>query len=86
MSEKRVNTTFAADVFITNCGGSILWLETEDGETVKIQEERTDFNDGTSRFGRVYSRELQDDNGEMFLTFRGTMYYMSQFYNRFWGR
>ena len=58
-----------------------------DGETVKIQEERTDFNDGTSRFGRVYTREIKYDGyRQPYITFRGTRYYMEQFYNRSWGR
>lgn len=83
MNKKRVNTTFAADVFITNCGGSILWLETEDGITTKIQEETTDFVNGGSRFGRVYQKEIEwDDNGQPYITWKGRQLYMDEFYDR----
>lgn len=79
-NEKRVNTKYAADVFITNCGGSILWLET-DGETAKIQEERNSI-DGKAKFGRVYEREVMYNEDDPYITFRGAKYPTSQFYAR----
>jgi len=83
MNRKRVNTTFAADIFITNGGGSILWLETEDGKTAKVQEETTDFANGGSRFSRVYTREIeQNKDGQFYIRWRGRQLYMEEFYDR----
>ncbi len=80
----RLDTRYAADIFITNCGGSILWLET-DGENAKIQEE-TNLAGEAPKFGRIYTRPVLYDGDKAFINFRGRKRYMEEFYDRQWGR
>lgn len=82
-NEKRVCTNYAADIHVSNCGGSILWLET-DKEMAKIQEETGYAGTGT-KFGRVYTRKIDSDEHGEFVLFRRRKCHVEEFYDRNWG-
>jgi len=77
--EKKVNTNYAADIFVSNCGGIILWVECNDGEHVKCQEE----TDG--KFSRVSNCAINyNRKGEAYITHKNRRVYMSNCYRRNW--
>ncbi len=77
--EKKVNTNYAADLFVSNCGGTILWVEADGGDTVKCQEE----TDG--KFSRVSTCTIRyNHKSEAYIIHKNRRIYMSNCYRRNW--
>ena len=80
--EKKINSKFAADICVSNIGGSILWIgeETKDGERVKAQEE-IGFTDEHG-FSRVMQKKLYSSRKGSYVLHKGRRYYLNEFYRR----
>ncbi len=82
--KRKISSHSAADVCITNCGGTILWLgnTTADGEYIYAQEE-IGFEE-VQGFSRLLRKKIFHSRKGSYVKHNGRRYYFSDFYRRTW--
>ncbi|WP_292598700.1 hypothetical protein [Mesotoga sp. UBA6090] len=80
--KRKVFSEYAADVHVTNVGGTVLWLgdEVDFGDRVCTQEEIG--LDGIKGFSRVMRKKIYFSKKGPYITHEGTRLYISEFYRR----
>lgn len=80
--KKKLSSNYAADVFITNSGGTILWLGdgVDSGDRILTQEEIGLY--GIEGFSRVMRKKLYWTRKGQYVIHRQRRFYLSDFYRR----
>lgn len=79
---KKFTSAFAADVNVTNCGGTIMWIGDLDDMFDRVQCQEEISLDKLHGFSRVMSKKIYYSRKGPYVMHNGRRFYFGDFYMR----